>query len=95
MAWLSVQRPSQDHCGSGVTRVATAASEAIISERAREKSPLAWTSQRVASRAGARACEDKARADLSAEAYSCSTSSTRIKRNAVLARHRARVVATR
>jgi len=40
-------------------------------------------------------CEAKARADLSAETYSCSTSSTRIKRNAVLARHRARVVATR
>ena len=56
---------------------------------------LARTSQRVASRAGARVCEDKARADLSAETYSCSTSSTPIKRNAVLTRHRARVVATR
>ncbi len=44
---------------------------------------------------GRKGREDKARAGSSAEVYSCSTSSTRIKRNAVIARHCPRVAAIR
>ena len=56
---------------------------------------LARISQRDTKRAGARGREDKARAGSSAEAYSCSTPSTRIKRNAVNAGHCARAAVTR